>query len=127
MVWLAYTPATAAWQNYVEGFFIDGLSYYRFETVKIATSSPHALTMLLASRRSVPFALRAAVVKNSRSAMGRVAYIRNRLLLMVFVLFGVTIVIFSMVRADPRRSGVPDPGRPRHRRIRRRTCASSSA
>jgi peptide/nickel transport system substrate-binding protein len=35
VVWLAYTPATAAWQNYVEGFFIDSLSYYRFETVKI--------------------------------------------------------------------------------------------
>jgi peptide/nickel transport system permease protein len=33
--------------------------------------------------------------------MGRVAYIRNRLLLMVVVLFGVTIVIFSMVRLIP--------------------------
>ncbi len=33
--------------------------------------------------------------------MGRVAYIRNRLLLMVFVLFGVTLVIFSMVRLIP--------------------------
>jgi peptide/nickel transport system permease protein len=33
--------------------------------------------------------------------MGRVAYIRNRLLLMVFVLFGVTVVIFSMVRLIP--------------------------
>jgi peptide/nickel transport system substrate-binding protein len=35
LVWLAYTPATAAWQSYVQGFLIDGLSYYRFETVKI--------------------------------------------------------------------------------------------
>ncbi|MCU0501578.1 MAG: ABC transporter permease [Anaerolineae bacterium] len=33
--------------------------------------------------------------------MGRVAYIRNRLALMVFVLFGVTIVIFGMVRVLP--------------------------
>ncbi len=33
--------------------------------------------------------------------MGRIAYIRNRLLMMVFVLFGVTIVIFSMVRLIP--------------------------
>ncbi len=36
LVWLSYTPATAAWQSYVQGFMIDGLSYYRFETVKIA-------------------------------------------------------------------------------------------
>jgi hypothetical protein len=36
VVWLGYTPATAAWQSYVQGFMIDGLSYYRFETVKIA-------------------------------------------------------------------------------------------
>jgi len=35
VVWLAYPPATAAWQKYVEGFLIDGLSYYRFENVKI--------------------------------------------------------------------------------------------
>ncbi len=35
LVWLAYTPATAAWQKYVDGFFIDGLSYYRFENVKL--------------------------------------------------------------------------------------------
>ena len=35
LVWTVYAPATAAWQDYVEGFFIDGLSYYRFETVKI--------------------------------------------------------------------------------------------
>jgi len=35
VVWLAYVPATAAWQSYVDGFFIDGLSYYRFETVKL--------------------------------------------------------------------------------------------
>lgn len=33
--------------------------------------------------------------------MGRVSYIRNRLLLMIIVLFGVTIVIFSMVRVLP--------------------------
>lgn len=33
--------------------------------------------------------------------MGRVTYIRNRLLLMVVVLFGVTIIIFSMVRLLP--------------------------
>ena len=35
LVWLAYTPATAGWRDYVQGFFIDGLSYYRFETVKL--------------------------------------------------------------------------------------------
>lgn len=35
MVFLVYPPATAAWQKYVEGFFIDGLSYYRFEDVKV--------------------------------------------------------------------------------------------
>jgi peptide/nickel transport system permease protein len=33
--------------------------------------------------------------------MGRAAYIRNRLILMVFVLFGVTIVIFGMVHFLP--------------------------
>src|SRR5438270_7731150 len=33
--------------------------------------------------------------------MGRGAYIRRRLVLMVFVLFGVTIVIFSMVHFLP--------------------------
>ncbi len=33
--------------------------------------------------------------------MGRSAYIRRRLLLMVFVLFGVSVVIFSMVRLIP--------------------------
>src|SRR5438270_1667228 len=33
--------------------------------------------------------------------MGRFAYIRRRLILMVFVLFGVTVVIFSMVRVLP--------------------------
>ncbi len=32
---LVYPPATAAWQKTIEGFFIDGLSYYRFEDVKI--------------------------------------------------------------------------------------------
>jgi peptide/nickel transport system substrate-binding protein len=35
LVWLGYTPATAAWRDYVQGFFIDGLSYYRFENVKL--------------------------------------------------------------------------------------------
>ena len=35
MVFLLYPPATAAWQKSIEGFFIDGLSYYRFEDVKI--------------------------------------------------------------------------------------------
>ena len=35
LVFLVYPPATAGWQKYVEGFFIDGLSYYRFEDVKI--------------------------------------------------------------------------------------------
>src|SRR5262249_13143014 len=35
MVFICYWPATAGWQKYVEGFFIDGLSYYRFEDVKI--------------------------------------------------------------------------------------------
>ncbi len=34
-VFIAYPPATAAWQKYVEGFAIDGLSYYRFEDVKV--------------------------------------------------------------------------------------------
>src|SRR2546426_7117463 len=33
--------------------------------------------------------------------MGRAAYFRKRLLLMAFVLFGVTVVIFSMVRILP--------------------------
>ena len=33
--------------------------------------------------------------------MGRAAYIRRRLILMAFVLFGVTIVIFGMVRILP--------------------------
>ena len=35
MVFIVYPPATAAWQKYVDGFFIDGLSYYRFEDVKV--------------------------------------------------------------------------------------------
>ncbi|MGC8782341.1 MAG: hypothetical protein ACP5UQ_15885, partial [Anaerolineae bacterium] len=36
LVWLAYTPATAAWNSSkVEGFMIEALSYYRFENVKI--------------------------------------------------------------------------------------------
>lgn len=36
IVWLAYTPATAAWNSSkVEGFLIEGLSYYRFENVKL--------------------------------------------------------------------------------------------
>src|SRR5919197_1405386 len=33
--------------------------------------------------------------------MGRTAYIRKRLILMIFVLFGVTVVIFGMVRVLP--------------------------
>src|SRR3981081_1717922 len=33
--------------------------------------------------------------------MGRATYIRNRLILMVFVLFGVTIIIFGMVHFLP--------------------------
>src|SRR3982075_4767430 len=33
--------------------------------------------------------------------MGRAAYIRKRLILMVFVLFGVTIIIFGMVHFLP--------------------------
>lgn len=40
-----------------------------------------------------------AIVRFAR--MGRVSYIRNRLFLMVIVLFGVTIVIFGMVRVLP--------------------------
>jgi peptide/nickel transport system substrate-binding protein len=35
LVFVSYPPATAAWQKYVDGFFIDGLSYYRFEDVKV--------------------------------------------------------------------------------------------
>jgi peptide/nickel transport system substrate-binding protein len=35
LIFIAYPPATAAWQKYVDGFFIDGLSYYRFEDVKV--------------------------------------------------------------------------------------------
>ncbi|MHB8646098.1 MAG: ABC transporter substrate-binding protein [Thermomicrobiales bacterium] len=35
MIFLVYPPATAGWQKYVDGFFIDGLSYYRFEDVKV--------------------------------------------------------------------------------------------
>jgi peptide/nickel transport system substrate-binding protein len=35
VIWVNYPPATAAWQDYVDGFFIDGLSYYRFENVKL--------------------------------------------------------------------------------------------
>jgi len=35
LIFLVYAPVTAAWQKYIEGFFIDGLSYYRFEDVKI--------------------------------------------------------------------------------------------
>ena len=32
---IAHLGATAGWRSNVEGFFIDGLSYYRFEDVKI--------------------------------------------------------------------------------------------
>jgi peptide/nickel transport system substrate-binding protein len=35
LVFIAYLGATAGWRDYVQGFFIDGLSYYRFEDVKI--------------------------------------------------------------------------------------------
>jgi peptide/nickel transport system substrate-binding protein len=35
LIFIAYPPATAGWQKYVDGFFIDGLSYYRFEDVKV--------------------------------------------------------------------------------------------
>src|SRR5947209_7736452 len=34
-VFLVYNPATAAWRSNVSGFLIDGLSYYRFEDVKL--------------------------------------------------------------------------------------------
>ena len=32
---IAYLGATAGWRSNIDGFFIDGLSYYRFEDVKI--------------------------------------------------------------------------------------------
>jgi peptide/nickel transport system substrate-binding protein len=35
LVFIAYLGATAGWRNNVEGFAIDGLSYYRFEDIKI--------------------------------------------------------------------------------------------
>jgi peptide/nickel transport system substrate-binding protein len=35
LAFIAYLGATAGWRNNVDGFFIDGLSYYRFEDVKI--------------------------------------------------------------------------------------------
>jgi peptide/nickel transport system substrate-binding protein len=35
LIFISYPPATAAWQKYVDGFYIDGLSYYRFEDVKV--------------------------------------------------------------------------------------------
>src|SRR2546425_825098 len=35
LVFIAYLGATAGWRNNVDGFLIDGLSYYRFEDVKI--------------------------------------------------------------------------------------------
>ncbi len=34
-VFIAYPPATAAWQTYVSGFNIDSLSFYRFEDVRV--------------------------------------------------------------------------------------------
>lgn len=34
-VFIAYPPATAAWQTYVTGFNIDSLSFYRFEDVRV--------------------------------------------------------------------------------------------
>ena len=58
--------------------------------------------------------------------MGRVAYIRNRLVLMVFVLFGVTLVIFSMVRLIPGDPAFLILG-DRATEEMRRSCASSSA
>ena len=33
LVFIANLGATAAWRDTVQGFFIDGLSYYRFEDV----------------------------------------------------------------------------------------------
>ena len=33
---IAYLGATAGWRSNVDGFFIDGLSYYRFEDVKFS-------------------------------------------------------------------------------------------
>jgi peptide/nickel transport system substrate-binding protein len=35
LAFIAYLGATAGWRSNVDGFFIDGLSYYRFEDVKI--------------------------------------------------------------------------------------------
>jgi peptide/nickel transport system substrate-binding protein len=35
VAFIAHLGATAGWRQNVEGFFIDGLSYYRFEDVKI--------------------------------------------------------------------------------------------
>ena len=35
LVFIAHLGATAGWRQNIEGFFIDGLSYYRFEDVKI--------------------------------------------------------------------------------------------
>ncbi len=34
-IFIAYPPATAAWQNSVTGFNIDSLSFYRFEEVRV--------------------------------------------------------------------------------------------
>ncbi len=34
-VFIAYPPATAAWQSYVSGFSLDTLSFYRFEDVRV--------------------------------------------------------------------------------------------
>jgi peptide/nickel transport system substrate-binding protein len=35
LVFIAYLGATAGWRSNIDGFLIDGLSYYRFEDVKI--------------------------------------------------------------------------------------------
>jgi peptide/nickel transport system substrate-binding protein len=35
LAFIAHLGATAGWRQNIEGFFIDGLSYYRFEDVKI--------------------------------------------------------------------------------------------
>ena len=34
-VFVAYPPATAAWQSAVTGFSLDTLSFYRFEDVRV--------------------------------------------------------------------------------------------
>jgi ABC-type transport system substrate-binding protein len=36
LVFIANVPATAAWSDKVQGFLMDGLSYYRFEDVSLS-------------------------------------------------------------------------------------------